>query len=118
MSRQRSQGTSLETATSAYLEGLGDVTREPLHGSRDVGDIHGIYLAGAPVVVECKHYRGRYELSEWTGELEREMRNAGTPYGFVVAKRRGFSLENNPGAQYAITTLETMAAILAAVRGE
>lgn len=119
MSRQRRQGSSLESAAAEYFGDLGDVIREPLHGARDVGDIHGLYIDGLPVVVECKHYGGKYkDLSEWIKELEAEMANAGTPYGFLIIKRYGKGIPESTGAQYTATTARTMKALIRAATKE
>lgn len=106
MSKSKDKGTKHERGIAEYL----GATREPLHGSKDVGDVHGVELGGLPVVVECKNEK-TLKLAEWTTELVREMETAGTPYGFVAAKRKG---KADPGEQYALTTVATMKAILAA----
>ena len=121
MSRERDLGTELETAMARFFgEVYPDVLREPPHGSRDVGDIHGVTLNGLPVVIECKNYRGEYAglVPGWLAELEREMANAGTPYGMVIAKRRGHSLENDPGGQFVFKTTAIERAMLGAEKGE
>lgn len=106
MSKSKDKGTKHEREIAEYL----GATREPLHGSKDVGDVHGVELGGLPVVVECKNEK-TLKLAEWVSELAREMETAGTPYGFVAAKRKG---KADPGEQYALTTVATMKAILAA----
>ena len=64
----KDKGTRFETAVVDYLRwALGDdrVHRLTLHGSKDVGDIGGIYHRGARVTVECKATRAPHYRRHW-----------------------------------------------------
>ena len=99
MSRERAKGTRLETAFRTFARlATGDdrIERMPLHGSRDVGDISGLYRAGRPLVVEVKNCR-RTELAAWADEAERERGNADALAWAVAFKRRGRGIETPEG---------------------
>lgn len=110
MSKSKDKGTRWERAAAEYL----GIERDTLHGAKDKGDLRGLELAGLPVVVECKN-GNKYDLAGWITELVREMETAGTPYGFLAVKRIGTTA---PARAYAVTELETMAAILDAGKVE
>jgi hypothetical protein len=84
LSKSRQKGTSAETDIVQYLESVGiRAKRNPLAGSRDVGDID---LYPLPVVIEVKNCK-EMKLSEWIGEAETERDNAGALLGVVWHKR-------------------------------
>lgn len=106
-------GSSFERMVADYLAhslGDSDIDRQIKMGSRDVGDIRGVFLNGGKVAVECKDYGGRSELPKWLAEAEAERGNADADYAVVVWKRRGTA---KPEEQNVSMTLETFASILA-----
>lgn len=120
MSRQRQRGTEFETAVVRYLAAeLADerIDRMPLHGSRDVGDVGGVYSHGQRVVVECKSYTGRDRMGQWLREAEAERGNADALAGVVVSKRRGIGTKNM-GQQLVSMTLADFVALVSGQRGE
>lgn len=87
MSVQRAKGTSFETL---LLEPAGPyyehVSRRPLAGSKDVGDL--LLVPERRFIVEAKHH-SRLNLAGWAAEAEAEARNAGVPYWVIAHKRVG-----------------------------
>jgi len=112
VSKQKQKGTSFESAAAEWLtERLGtEVRRNVLMAQLDQGDLYGVFIDGKPLVIECKNER-EYKLSEWMGELEREMENSDTDVGIVLFHRRGIGLPNM-GKQYVLTDLETFTRIM------
>ena len=102
-------GARFERMISDYLAGvLGDpIERRAKNGSKDRGDITGLFMRGRRVVVECKD-RAKMELSQWLREAEVERGNDDAAYGIVVHKRRGVA---DPAQQYVTMTLGTFAAM-------
>ena len=122
MSRQRQRGTEFESAVAGYLrEQLGEdvwtIDRMGPHGSRDVGDIRGIFRAGKPVVIECKSYRRNEFMAHWLHEAEAERGNADALAGVVVSKRKGIGTKNM-GQQLVSMTLADFVALIAGQRGD
>lgn len=113
-------GSSFERSVADYLsKALGEskgertIDRQVKNGSKDQGDIRGLYLHGKKVAVECKDYGGKHELPDWLRQAEAERGNADAEYGVVVWKRRGTT---KPEEQFVTLTLETFAAMLAGGR--
>lgn len=105
-------GTRFERKVADYLSaafGDSDIDRQIKTGSRDVGDIRGVYRNGHKVTIECKDC-SRMELAKWIGEAEVEAGNADSPFPVVVHKRKGVG---SMSEQYVTMTLETFAGILA-----
>jgi len=96
MSRSKDKGTAWESLSKLWLAAngiwAGDMNQ---HGSSDRGDI---YIPN--VTVECKNEK-KYDLAQWVKELEAEVANNGTDYGFVLAHRKG---KSSPADAYVITT--------------
>jgi hypothetical protein len=89
----KSKGTAFETATCRYLaERLGqEPYRAALHGNRDVGDLHGVTVAGMPVLIECKAHKsyGPADVAEWHNQTLVEVANARAAVGLLVIKQPG-----------------------------
>jgi len=108
------RGTAWETAGVRYLRELleeldaafQDIRRVAQTGVKDVGDAHA-----HPFCLEFKN-AAKLELAAWVEQAEREARNAGLPYGVVVAKRRG----KGPRHGYVIMSMETFGRVLALIR--
>ena len=101
-------GASFEQEIATYLAtelDLPGIERRHLSGTKDRGDISGLFINKLRVVVECKNYGGRLEPSTWLKELETERINDSAPLGFVVAKRKGIT---DPGKQYVLMTLDDL----------
>jgi hypothetical protein len=101
-------GASFEQDVAAYLAdklARPGIERRHLSGANDRGDITGLFVQGERVVVECKNYGGRVELSAWIRELEIEMLNDKANLGFIVAKRKGTT---EPGKQWVAMTLDDL----------
>lgn len=98
MSRQRKKGTAYETIVRMFLAARSIFfVRQPLHGSRDEGDLHG-EVRGLRVVIECKNVRdaGPALVDEWRRQTLAERENAGADAAALVRhlpgngeKRRG-----------------------------
>lgn len=105
-------GTRFERSIADYLKRVlgSDIDRRVKHGSKDTGDISGVFFRGKRVVIEAKDYRGRHKLPEWLREAEIERLNDDASYGVVCWKRMGTA---KPDEQYVTMTLGTFAAMLA-----
>lgn len=112
VNRSKQKGTTAETALVRYLierTGL-PIERRALAGNADKGDI-----AGFPgLTIEVKNCQ-RVELAKWIDEAEVERRNARTPFGVVIHKRRG---KGNPGQWFATMTVAQLLALLDAAKIE
>ena len=110
-------GTRFERSMADYLSAvLGDdaIDRQVTCGSKDKGDIRGLYLMGKGVAFECKEYRGELHLPQWLKEAEAERANKGAAFGVVVWKRKGTA---KPAEQHVSMTLGTFVDILKAANG-
>lgn len=117
MSRQKVKGTAFESMVTEYLSRVLDapeIERRTVGGTKDRGDIAGVFFRGKRVVLECKN-TVRPELPQWLREAEVERINDGAEYGFVVHKRRGCGAAQ-AGETYVTCTLETLAAMIAGGR--
>lgn len=117
MSKQKAKGTAFESMVTEYLSRVLDapeIERRTVGGTKDRGDIAGIFFRGKRVVLECKN-TVRPELPQWLREAEVERVNDGAEYGFVVHKRRGCGAAQ-AGETYVTCTLETLAAMIAGGR--
>jgi len=104
--RSKQKGTAWETALVAWLRehGFPYAERRTLAGKHDKGDVSGI----PGVVLEAKNCV-TWTPSEWIGELQTEMANAGVDVGAVVIRRRGTT---DAGRAYALLPLEVFVRLL------
>lgn len=118
MGKMTAKGTRFESAVVDYLvAGLGPgIERRAKHGTKDRGDIGGVFLNGKPVVVECKD-RAAMALPQWISEAEDERGNADAEYGVVVHHRKGKG-RAQMGDQYVSMDLKTFRDMLAGMRLE
>lgn len=91
-------GTELESAVVARLKlafpNRRGIERRAKTGSKDQGDISGVYTTDdEPIVVECKNVSA-LSLGSWIAEAEVERNNARASAAVVVHKRRGVGLAN------------------------
>ena len=112
MSVQREKGTRFETAVVRYLrEALEDERpeRRALHGSKDMGDIHGLYSHGYSGIVECKAVRdmGAKALAEYQRQTLDERENADADFALLVVKNFNHSV----GEAFCWVTLRDLARI-------
>lgn len=117
MSKQKQKGTAFERMVVEYLSHALDapeIERRTVGGTKDRGDIAGVFFRGQRVVLECKNTT-RPELPKWLRETEVERINDNAEYGFVVHKRRGCGVAQ-AGETYVTCTLETLAAMIAGGR--
>lgn len=117
MSRAREKGTRWESAVARWLtERLGrEVAREPLHGSRDVGDLRGLTVRGRELAVECKDCR-EVRAQDWLRQAEAEAGNRGAEAGIVVYHLAGVGIERT-GRQAVLMRLEDLARIIDIAEG-
>lgn len=112
MSRSSRKGAGFETLVAEYLRdatGL-DIDRRVKHGMKDTGDIHGCYIDGERVVIECKN-RKKMELATWVDEAKREAAEDGAAHFFVAHHRKGKG-KASMGETYVTTTLEQLAKLM------
>lgn len=92
MSKQKAIGTRFESAFVAWMrEALGDdrIERTALHGSSDLGDVHGLYAHGLHGIAECKSYKSFSPsstalLDGWFTETFEEKCNADADFALLV----------------------------------
>ena len=121
MSRSRSSakqaGSRHERVVADYLaEQLDDdrIDRRVTTGAKDRGDIGGLRtINGGRIVVECKDYAGKFNVSEWLREAEVERGNDDAVAGVVIAKRRGVT---HPGSQVVFMTVDDFISLLTVSR--
>ena len=114
MSRESRKGNGFAEQFARYAaRRLGDerIERRVLHGTKDRGDIAGLYIRGKRTAVECKCCN-RMDLSGWIGEAEEERANDDAEFGIVVHKRRGCG-EKGFGGNYVTMTVDTLLGIVA-----
>lgn len=116
MSRTRKSakqaGTRFERSMADYFArvlGDADIDRQIKTGSKDKGDIRGLYFRGQPLTLECKNC-ARMELPQWLREAEVEAGNADSELWAVCHKRKGIA---DPAEQYVTMTARTLAAMIA-----
>ena len=87
----KGKGTREETRVVRYLRDVtGDrrIERRALHGSKDMGDVRGIYAHGYEGVAEVKAHRHRTAsmVAKWRGETTDERGNADAEFAALVVK--------------------------------
>lgn len=114
MSRAKSKGTAFETLIVGGLQQhLGDgVCRRTTNGTKDRGDVHGVYAHGQRLVLELKNHK-TMDLAGWVREAETERGNDDALAGVVVHKRRGTT---DPLEQYATMTVRELLALVTGQR--
>lgn len=118
VNRPKQKGTSFETAVARYMrERLGDdrIERRALHGSKDLGDLHGIYAHGFEGIAECKSYAGTgwnqpANLRRWREETLDERGNADANFALLIVKVPGKG-DTRMGETIVHLTLGDLAAI-------
>lgn len=117
-STAKDAGTRFETLIAGCLAvELEDdrIERRTLRGSKDRGDIAGVYTRGGRVVLETKDYGGRFQVGPWLAEAEIERGNDDALACAVVAKRRGLV---DPLDQVVLMTVRDLVAFMVGVRPE
>lgn len=87
----KKKGTAFESAVVRYLrEQTHDdqIERRALHGSKDCGDIYGIYAHGNKGIAECKAVKnwGPALLNQWRDQTIAERGNADADFAVLVVK--------------------------------
>ena len=114
MSRAKAKGTAFETAAAKDYQAIfPNARRRALEGANDKGDIEGVHVRGQEIVLECKDYK-TYSIAQWIDELEREMANAHTPFGFVLFHRARVGTQDMD-SQLVLTTNKAMKWLLTEV---
>lgn len=105
VSKARAKGTSWESAivSALHRNGFPEARRNPLAGSKDVGDIGGL-----PIVIEAKNVV-KTQLGLWVPEAQKEAFNAGVEVGVVWHKRRGYGLARAEDSYVTMTGRELIA---------
>lgn len=110
--KPKAKGTAFETAVVRYMRAQLDddrIERRALHGSKDMGDIHGLYSHGYSGIVECKAVRdvGAKALEEYQGQTLDERGNADADFALLVVKNFNHSV----GEAFCWVTLRDLARI-------
>lgn len=90
MSRSKQKGTAMETLIVTELQKhLGpEICRRTTNGSKDRGDIHGLYIRGLRTVAEVKNTKATQLGAHWN-EVEVERGNDDADVGVLIHKRHG-----------------------------
>ena len=107
----RQAGSRTERAVADWLaEALGDdrIDRRVKTGAKDRGDIGGVRVHGARLVIEAKDTT-RIDLAGWIREAHLEAANDDALLGVVVSKRRGTT---DPGSFYVHMELRDLVALI------
>ena len=110
--KPKAKGTAWETAVVRYMRAQLDderIERRALHGSKDMGDIHGLWAHGFEGIVECKAVRaaGSKALAEWQRQTLDERENADAGFALLVCKNFNHSV----GEAFCWVTLRDLARI-------
>lgn len=115
MSRTRASakaaGTRFERLIADYLrDSLNDdrIDRRARSGTKDRGDITGLYHHGQRIVIECKN-TARTNLAGWAAETEVERLNDDAGVGVIAHKRQGRAAARD---QWVTMTLVDFAALI------
>lgn len=90
--RPKDIGTEWESMLVRWLtQRLGDtrIERRALHGSKDMGDIYGLYAHGSTGIIEAKAYHqwGPRDLEAWQAQTLAERGNADADWALLVPRR-------------------------------
>ena len=110
--KPKALGTEWETDVVRYTKTqLGDerIERRALHGSKDMGDIHGLFAHGHEGIIECKRDRdmGAAALAEYQRQTLDERENADADFALLVVKNFNHSV----GEAFCWVTLRDLARI-------
>jgi hypothetical protein len=102
------KGTREETRVTLWLRDHGwpYAKRKPKAGRRDEGDI--TLGDGVPLAIESKAVKG-WNPAGWMKELEEEVANSRSKWGFVVVKKRGTT---DAGEYYVVLPLKYLNPLL------
>ena len=106
-SANKRSGTRFESEVVAYINEHKpyQVERRAQHGALDRGDIIGV----PDFAIECKNVKDwSKKLGSFVREAETEAENANVPFGAVVVKRRGDSVDR----AYVVMSLEQFVKII------
>lgn len=95
--KPKALGTAWETDVRNYVaKELDDerIERRALHGSKDMGDIHGLFAHGYEGIIECKRDRdmGAKALAEYQRQTLDERENADADFALLVCKNFNHSV--------------------------
>ena len=115
--KPKQRGTEFESAVVRYMRAQLDderIERRALHGSRDMGDVHGLWAHGFSGIVECKAVRaaGAKALAEWRRQMLDERENADSGFALLVVKNFNHSV----GEAFCWVTLRDLARIALPLR--
>ena len=110
--KPKALGTAWETDVRNYVaKELDDerIERRALHGSKDMGDIHGLCAHGYSGIIECKRDRdmGASDLAEYQRQTLDERENADADFALLVVKNFNHSV----GEAFCWVTLRDLARI-------
>ena len=115
--KPKALGTAWETDVSNYVaKELDDerIERRALHGSKDMGDIHGLFAHGYEGIIECKRDRdmGAKALEEYQRQTLDERENADADFALLVCKNFNHSV----GEAFCWVTLRDLARVALPLR--
>ena len=110
--KPKALGTAWETDVRNYVaKELDDerIERRALHGSKDMGDIHGLFAHGYEGIIECKRDRdmGAKALEEYQRQTLDERENADADFALLVCK----NFNHGTGEAFCWVTLRDLARI-------
>ena len=107
------RGPLFEKQGVEYLNASFDtnsIERRVMGGTKDRGDVSGVFFQGKPFVVEVKNVK-TLRPKQYFAELETEWGNADTDLGAIVFHRDGYG-EKHMGGQGVLMTYETLVKLL------
>jgi hypothetical protein len=107
------RGPLFEKQGVEYLNASFDtdsIERRVMGGTKDRGDVSGVFFQGKPFVIEFKNVK-TLRPKQYFAELETECGNDDTDLGAIVFHRDGFG-EKHMGGQGVLMTFETLVKLL------
>lgn len=110
MRSRKAAGTRFESQVVQYLKDHVDdgIERRAKSGSKDRGDVTGLFHLGQRIVIECKNHT-KMSLGPWANEAETERGNDDAGVGIIAHKRHG---KGAPAEQWVTMTLADLVALL------
>jgi hypothetical protein len=107
-------GTKFESLIVGHLQQHVDdrIERRRLSGSKDRGDVSGVRVRGARVVIECKN-TARVDLGTWANEAEVARGHDDALLALIAHKRHG---RGAAGEQWITCTVDDLIALITGVR--
>ena len=116
--KPKALGTAWETDVRNYVaKELGDerIERRALHGSKDMGDIHGLFAHGYEGIIECKRSKalGAATMAEFQRQTLDERENADADFALLAVK----NFNHGTGEGFCWVTIRDLTRICLGIEG-